>query len=66
MFIKENFKTINNFSLDELHKKVGQILFIEPSESDMAEGNFNQQLLFIDENKNVYILFEDDIRNGGK
>ena len=47
----------------KLHRKIGQIIVLYPTESCIHEGNFMEQILFRTE-KEMFILFERDIRNG--
>lgn len=50
------------FEMRDLHKKIGQLVFTEPTESDIAEGNFMEQLWFRDEKQNLYLIHERDVR----
>lgn len=57
-----------SWSWEKLHKTVGQIIFLEPCESDLAEGMFMTQAWFVvldkDGNLTKYLLEEWDIRKG--
>lgn len=51
------------FHFRELHKKIGQLIYMEPSESDIAEGNFMAKLWFRDDKMNLYLIHEHDVRD---
>jgi len=36
-----------DFKYSDIHKMVGQIIFMEPSDSDINEGNFMAQVWFV-------------------
>lgn len=50
------------WTFKDLHKKIGQFVYIEPGESDICEGNYLEQLLFRDERNNLYLIAERDVR----
>lgn len=50
------------FNWKDLHKKIGQMFFVECSDSDIQEGNFLNQLWFMDEDHTFYLLQEWDVR----
>jgi len=56
MFSENPFKIITEFDWKDLHKKVGQIIYVEPTESDIAEGDFKTKVYFVDENFNMFLL----------
>lgn len=58
MFVYPAFKEIRDFKWKDLHKKVGRIIYQEPTESDIAEGHFKTKVWFIDEELNWYLLEE--------
>lgn len=49
-------------NLKKLHKKFGQLIVSMPTESDVNEGNYLAHLYFRDDEGNVYLLLENDIR----
>lgn len=53
---------IKKFKWIELHDSIGQIKVSEPTESDINEGDFMRYVYFMDSNRNVYALFEQDVR----
>ena len=55
------FPRIKPFVWKDLHKKIGQILVISPTDSDLQEGNFMECVYFRTE-KEMFLLFERDIR----
>lgn len=55
------YKTKRNYDLKELNKKVGKLIFTEPGDSDINEGNFMAQLSFFD-GKTIYVITEFDVR----
>lgn len=61
MFANYDFKP-TVFKWPDLHKKNGRILVIEPTESDIAEGNFMRQVWFLDMDLKRYLLLEQDVR----
>lgn len=60
--IESPFTNIESFDWKELHKQVGQVVVIEPSESDIHEGNFMSQVWFMTKGMKLYLLDEWDIR----
>lgn len=46
----------------KLHQKMGKMLFVEPSDSDIQEGNFMAQLWFVDMKMHCYLIQEYDVR----
>lgn len=54
--------TYPEFELKDLHKKIGQLLVISPTESCIAEGDFMEQVWFCDGKRNMYLIYETDIR----
>lgn len=53
------FKEVKPFKFKDLHKKFGRLVWQEPSDSDLAEGNiYVCQLWFIETNGNMYLLHE--------
>lgn len=61
MFPKSPWK-YPTFEMKDLHKKIGQLYWVEPTESDIAEGMFEAVLWFRDDKQNLYKLIEKDIR----
>ena len=61
-----NCKEVNTFNLKELHRKIGQIVLSEPTDSDIQEGNCTAQLMFMTEDLTIYIIDEWDIRKERK
>lgn len=51
-------RKVKKFDMKELHKKIGQILVMDPTDSDIAEGYFMRQVWFVDESKTFYLLSE--------
>lgn len=51
-----------SFEMRELHKKVGQLIFVGLTDSDIAEDNFVEQLWFRDDKNNLYLILEIDSR----
>lgn len=57
------YKTVRKFKLSQLHKKIGQLFYLEPCDSDISEGNFMAQLSFFDAKaKKIYVIQEWDTR----
>lgn len=55
------FPEISQFEWKDLHKKIGQVYVLSPTESDIAEGDFFERVYFRTE-KEMYVLFERDTR----
>lgn len=49
-------KYIEEFDYKDLHKKVGKLIVLEPTESDTAEGNGFKEVWFMDEDLNMYLI----------
>lgn len=48
------------FDINDLHKKIGQILVINPTESDIAEGGqMFTEVWFVDENRKYWLICQD-------
>jgi hypothetical protein len=63
MIDETNFlKVIKKFSYQDLHKKFGRIIYHEPCDSDLQEGNFMAQLWFVTSDMKMYLLGEWDTR----
>lgn len=58
MFVTNNNKYIISFNPKDLHKKVGQFVYLESSESDLAEGQFKDQLWFRTIDNELYLVAE--------
>lgn len=58
--IYPKFKERKTFDLKKLHKKIGRLLVITPSDSDLQEGNFISQLWFQDEKNVLWLIAEWD------
>jgi hypothetical protein len=60
---------ILSFDLKDLHKKIGQLIYMEPTDSDINEGQLTSQLWFRTEDA-WYLLYEKELsapaRNGVK
>lgn len=65
MLINPPFK-YPKFEMKDLHKKVGVLAYMEPTESDIAEGDFMAQLWLRDMEYNMYLIWERDIREPTK
>lgn len=46
------------FKWKDLHGKVGQIVVMEPTDSDLAEGSLPTHVWFVDADRNMYLLAE--------
>lgn len=57
MFAKSPWK-YPEFEMKDLHKKIGQLIWMEATDSDIHEGNFMNQLWFRDDKYNMYLIFE--------
>lgn len=55
------FKTVRVFKVRDLDRKTGQLIYTEPGDSDINEGNFMAQLAFFD-GKTIYVIQEWDTR----
>lgn len=64
--INFSFKHINDWKPEELHNKFGRFKLYEPGDGDINEGNFMAQLWFVDEQMNIYLIDEWDIREESK
>ena len=53
--IESPFKTITEFKLSDLNKKFGRLVYTQSGDSDWAEGNFTNQLWFMDTDRNMYL-----------
>lgn len=60
MFLHIEHNIISDFDIADLHKKVGQILVIRPTDSDLQEGLTKTQVYFVDSDRNFYLLDELD------
>lgn len=60
MIIQHPMKSIIDFDWKDLHKKIGQVIYMEPSESDLAEGFQKIQTWFVtgDRMDERYLLSE--------
>lgn len=58
MMIYPDINLVKTFKWKDLHKKVGQIIVQEPTDSDLQEGLFVTLILFIDKDRNYYLLDE--------
>lgn len=45
--INYNFEVIKTFDIKDLHKKIGQLLIAEPTDSDIQEGQSKTQIYFV-------------------
>jgi hypothetical protein len=54
------FKTVTKFEWKDLHKMIGQIIHIEPTESDIAEGDYKAKTWFVTDKLTWYLLDERD------
>lgn len=54
------------FKWKDLNKKVGMIIVSEPTESDIAEGNYFRQVWLVDSEQNHYLLIEEDTREDAR
>ena len=60
--IASPFKEVETFEWKDLHKKKGIILHHTPTESDIAEGNFMEMMVFVDHDFCQYLIWERDVR----
>ena len=51
------------FDWKDLNRAVGRIVTIEPTESCIAEGDFLMQVWFVTQDRIMYLLEENDIRD---
>jgi hypothetical protein len=59
MFAYPEIKKEIDFDIKDLHKKIGQIIVMEPSDSDLQEGGpFNTQVWLVDSNQTWWLLGE--------
>ena len=56
------FNEHNEFDWGDLNKKYGRIVVQYPGDSDVNEGNFMAQVMFMDGSLNIYVLHEWDVR----
>lgn len=47
------------FKWSDLHKMTGQIVVMEPSEADIAEGNLLTKVWFVTLDRKMYLLHEE-------
>lgn len=55
------FKKVLKLDPEQLHKKIGQMIYVEPGDSDINEGNFMAELWFCD-GMTIYLIDEWDTR----
>lgn len=60
MMIYPEIDERRNFGWSELHKKIGQIINLEPTDSDIQEGNTKTQIFLVDEKGVWWLLREFD------
>ncbi len=55
------WKEVTEFKTSDLHKKIGQIVVIEPTDSDLQEtGESIRQVWFRTEDQVLWLLWEED------
>lgn len=67
MFTDVNtYRVVPVFSWSILNGKIGQIQVLEPTESDIAEGNFMRRVYFRTLEGATYFLHEESVLNQGE
>lgn len=51
-----------SFAWKDLHKKSGTFIYCEPTDSDINEGFFMEQLWFMDTDYKQWLIMEKDVR----
>lgn len=54
------YEQVIDFDNKDLNKKIGKLIYVEASDSDIQEGYRMNRLWFFD-GKKMYLLFEEDL-----
>ena len=57
-FAPSPFEQVPTFKWKDIHKKVGQIVVQEPTDSDLQEGSLKTKIWFVDSKWRIYLIAE--------
>ena len=61
-FANLKYREHKTWNPEDLNKKIGQIILLNPVDSDIQEGNYIAQLWFMESDHTMWLLQEWDVR----